>query len=368
MTAFVFKPATRESAKLLIGLCGPSGSGKTLSALRLATGLGGPIAYIDTEQGRALQYAGDYQFMHCVLPPPFSPARYGEIVEAAIKTGAKVVIIDSVSHVWEGPGGILEQVDEARKKSDERNAFSVWAAPKQAHQKLVNRLLQIPAHVILCFRAKEKKGLAPNQRGKMEVVDLGWHPICEQGMVYELTINCLLSAEKKGTPIIDGFDFGKLPYNMSHLLPTGVQISEKTGRDIAAWCASGGAPTLASNRLDALEATITETAAPSLRAAEEPAGGDSPPASPAAPTDEFGLPLLDEPALAPGLYTPDGEVIPRSRTALADWRQAWADEIATKLGAAVWLDKFLPACIATYADKPEAQDWIRRTAAELRGQ
>lgn len=235
--SFTFKPATRESAKLLLGLCGPSGSGKTLSALRLATGLGGTIAYIDTEQGRALQYADDYQFLHGVLPPPFSPDHYREAIDAALAMKPNVVIVDSVSHLWEGPGGILETVDNAKQNGG--NDFAVWAKPKQSHQKFVNRLLQLPCHVILCFRAKEKRGMVKNERGRTEIVNLGWHPICEQSLVFELTVNVLLSSEKKGVPIIDGFDFGKLPFNLASVLPTDKQISEDTGRRFAEWCKSG---------------------------------------------------------------------------------------------------------------------------------
>lgn len=233
---FTFKPATRESAKLLIGLCGPSGSGKTLSALRLATGLGGQIAYIDTEQGRALQYADSFKFLHGVLPPPFSPDSYREAIDAAVAIKPNVIIVDSVSHVWEGPGGILETVDTAKQNGG--NDFAVWSKPKQAHQKFVNRLLQLPCHVILCFRAKEKRGMVKNERGRTEIVNLGWHPICEQSLVFELTVNVLLSSDKKGVPIVDGFDFGKLPFNLVDVLPTNQQISEDTGRRFAEWCKS----------------------------------------------------------------------------------------------------------------------------------
>lgn len=241
---YTFRPATRDAAKLLIGLAGPSGSGKTMSALRLATGLGGPIAFIDTEQGRATQYAGEFDFLHAVLPPPFSPDRYREIIDAAVATRPNVIVIDSMSHEWEGPGGILEMVDEVKEKRDGRGTdFSAWAGPKQSHQKLVNRLLQVPAHVILCMRAKEKRGLTPDPKrpGKTEVVNLGWHPIAEGGLTYELTISALLSSERKGVPIINGYDFGKLPGNMSHLFPLDEQISESTGQRMAAW-AKGSEP------------------------------------------------------------------------------------------------------------------------------
>ena len=46
-----FKKATKKEAKLRCAVFGPSGSGKTFSSLRIATGLGGSIAVIDTARG-----------------------------------------------------------------------------------------------------------------------------------------------------------------------------------------------------------------------------------------------------------------------------------------------------------------------------
>ena len=48
-----FIKATKKQCKLRAGLMGVAGSGKTYSALRLATGLGGKIALIDTERKSA---------------------------------------------------------------------------------------------------------------------------------------------------------------------------------------------------------------------------------------------------------------------------------------------------------------------------
>ena len=48
-----FKKQKKKKAKLRLGITGPSGSGKTYSSLRLAKGLGGKIAVIDTEKGSA---------------------------------------------------------------------------------------------------------------------------------------------------------------------------------------------------------------------------------------------------------------------------------------------------------------------------
>ena len=53
-----FKKATKAAAKLRLGLIGPAGSGKTMTALRVAHGLGGRVAVIDTERGSASLYSG----------------------------------------------------------------------------------------------------------------------------------------------------------------------------------------------------------------------------------------------------------------------------------------------------------------------
>ncbi len=60
--SFTFTKATKSSAKLRAALFGPSGAGKTLTALRIAAGLGGAIAVIDTERGSASKYADRFSF------------------------------------------------------------------------------------------------------------------------------------------------------------------------------------------------------------------------------------------------------------------------------------------------------------------
>jgi len=110
--SFEDRVAIRERVPLLIGLGGPSGSGKTFSALRLATGMqrvtGGEIYFIDTEARRALHYAEQFNFRHVEFKAPFSPLDYLAAIEFCVKKAAGVVIVDSMSHEHEGPGGVLE--------------------------------------------------------------------------------------------------------------------------------------------------------------------------------------------------------------------------------------------------------------------
>lgn len=154
-----FRPATRRSAKPLIGLYGESGSGKTYSALLLARGFVGPkgtIGMIETESGRGEAYAdliaGGYNVLS--IREPFSPIVYGEAIALAEKSNFDALIIDSASHEWEGAGGVLSMAAANQEKGIK--GVLVWQQPKIHHQRhFMLRLMQTPISlVIVCMRAK----------------------------------------------------------------------------------------------------------------------------------------------------------------------------------------------------------------------
>lgn len=254
--SFQFRPATRESVGLLIGLAGGTGSGKTFSAMRLASGicraLGKPrFAVIDTEARRALHYADRFNFDHGELKGPFRPERYTEAIVAADDAGYPVILVDSTSHVWAGDGGVLEmQEDELDRMAGQdyrkREACKVasWIKPKGSHKKMVSRLLQVRAHLILCFRAEPKIEMVKDpQTGKMQIIAKqsltgldGWIPISEKNLPFELTVSFLMMASNPGVgmPI-------KLQEQHRALFPKGQQINETSGEKIAEW-AAGGVP------------------------------------------------------------------------------------------------------------------------------
>src|SRR6185369_14815084 len=163
-----------------VGLMGPSGGGKTYSALRLASGIqrvsGGEIFVIDTEARRALHYADVFSFRHVVFGAPFGPLDYLAAIKYCVDKGAGVIVIDSMSHEHEGPGGVLEMHESETKRlaaawrmSIEKAQMAGWAKPKQDRRKLINGILQMPVNVISCFRAKQKlkirRGEDPQQMG-----------------------------------------------------------------------------------------------------------------------------------------------------------------------------------------------------------
>lgn len=251
--SFQFRPAVRESVGLLIGLAGASGSGKTFSAMRLASGMAGdkPFCVIDTEAGRAKHYADQFRFDHGDMHAPFRPDAYADAITSADKAGYPVIVVDSVSHVWAGDGGVLDwQEDELDRmagddwKKREAVKMAAWIKPKMSHKAMVQKLLQVRAHLILCFRAEQKIEMVRGDNGKMQIVAKqsltgldGWIPVCEKNLPFELTASFLLLAQNPGIPMSI-----KLQEQHRALFPDGKPIDEAAGKRIAAWAAGGAAP------------------------------------------------------------------------------------------------------------------------------
>jgi len=240
-----FRPAIRENVGLIVGLAGGTGSGKTYTAMRLATGIAGdkPFAVIDTESRRALHYADAFRFEHAELRPPFRPDRYAEAIQAADAAGYPVIVVDSMSHEWSGDGGILDWQEEEYQRLGGREATKLlsWSVPKQSHKKMVSKLLQVRAHLILCFRAEPHVEMV-KEDGKTKIVPKtgltglqGWFPVTEKNLPFELTASFLLTADAPGIPRPI-----KLQQQHKALFPLEKPITEESGRLIAQW-ATGGA-------------------------------------------------------------------------------------------------------------------------------
>lgn len=249
---FEDKPAVRDKVPLLIGLMGPSGSGKTFSALRLATGIqavsGGDIYFIDTEAKRGLHYADRFKYRHMEFGAPFGSLDYLAAITHCVRKGAGVVVVDSMSHEHDGPGGVLEQHEQeldrmAGQDYGKRNAMNLiaWAKPKAARRQLISGLLQLNCNFVFCFRAKEKA--KPVKRDNKTVIEnQGWMPIAGEEFVYEQTINCLLLPSSNGVPTWRSDEPGerammKLPEQFRPMFRDGRTLDEDVGALMAEWAA-----------------------------------------------------------------------------------------------------------------------------------
>lgn len=262
-----FHAAKRENIALLLGVAGGTGSGKTMSAMRLAKGLAGGkrFAVVDTENGRASHYADQFEFDVAELRAPYRPERYTELIRKADAAGYPVIMVDSMSHEWAGDGGLLDWHEVEFKRMGGRDAvkLAAWVAPKMAHRKFVSELLQVKAHLILCFRAAERIEMVKNpETKKMEIVPKvtrtgrdGWVPITEKDLPFELTASFLLTEDQPGVP-----QPIKLQEQHRLLVPLDKPLSEETGTALGSW---------AQGETDDVDERVTELVAELLSCAEQ---------------------------------------------------------------------------------------------------
>lgn len=226
MAILQIRPAQREGARLVIGLAGQSGSGKTYTAIKLAYGLAGgdgtKVGFLDSENRRGSLYADIVKspFLIGDLIAPFSPARYTEAIREFQAAGVEVLVIDSISHEWEGTGGCEEIANSAPNK------VIGWATAKTQHKRMMNVLLQSDMHIIVCIRAKEKIDFSDSKNPK----PMGVQPICEKNFMFEMTASLMMEDRGRTQKIT------KVP---SDLLPILGRmegyITEDDGAALAAW-------------------------------------------------------------------------------------------------------------------------------------
>lgn len=256
MSALVFKKATKTDAKLRLALCGPAGSGKTYSSLAIATELGGPIAYIDTEHGSASKYADLFSF-DVIEPDQFDPRELIKTISAAIEAGYKVICIDSLSHYWMGKGGELELVDASAKKA-QNNSFTAWKTVTPIHNELVDKIISAPIHIIVSMRTKTE-WVIEQVGGKAVPRKIGLAPVMRDGIEFEFDVcgdmdqDNTLTVTKSRCPQLAG----KV---INH-------PGKEMARTLKAWCS--GAPALAPTHTAPTTAAPAPVVAPAAPAASD---------------------------------------------------------------------------------------------------
>jgi hypothetical protein len=219
---------SRKKAKMKLALQGPSGSGKSLSALLVAYGLCGnwnKIAVIDSENGSANLYAHKGNYKSLRIDPPFTPEKYIQATKTCEQAGMEVIIIDSVSHEWEGNGGVLDMHSKMVG-----NSFTNWNKLTGRHNAFVQSMLQSNAHIIATIRAKQDYVLN-EKNGKMVPEKVGLKGVQRDGLDFEFTIvfdldikhNAVASKDRTSL-FMDKPDF---------------IITEETGKIIKDWCNAG---------------------------------------------------------------------------------------------------------------------------------
>lgn len=226
------RKASRKAVKIKIGIGGPAGSGKTYSALKMAYGLCGDwekICVVDAENGSAELYSDLGPYWVIPLNTDFSPQNYINAINACVKNGIEVIILDGITPEWEY---LLELQNKFTEADPRKNSYTSWAKITPLHNDFKNAILQAPVHVISTVRKKQEHVMV-NENGRTRVEKLGLADITRDGWDYEVTVNFNLDtshlavASKDRTNLFIGEDI--LPFT----------ITEETGKQIKDWCESG---------------------------------------------------------------------------------------------------------------------------------
>lgn len=225
--------ATRKQSKIKLSISGPSGSGKTYSALRLAYGICNDwsrIAVLDSENYSASLYAHLGEFNVLNLTAPFTPEQYIEAIQLCEGKGIEVIIIDSITHEWNGKGGCLEIHEKETAKMRVPNSFTAWASVTPRHQAFVEAIVRSQSHVICCTRSKTEYVMS-EKNGRQVPQKMGMAPIAREGFDFEVSIHFELDQQHKAFCSKDRT--GLFMHREAFL------ITSEVGKTITEWCDSG---------------------------------------------------------------------------------------------------------------------------------
>lgn len=189
-----FIKATKAKAKLRMAITGPSGAGKTMTALRIASGLGGKIAVIDSEHLSASKYADKFDFDTCDLNGKTNPTQYIEAIREAEAAGYSVVIIDSMTHAWEAT---KEFVDRKKAASNSGNGFTAWADGTKLWNSLQDAIQGSSVDVIATMRSKVDYSQEV-ENGKKVVKKLGMAPEVRDGTEFAYDVVLDMDCDHNG--------------------------------------------------------------------------------------------------------------------------------------------------------------------------
>lgn len=245
--------AQRKKTKLKVGLAGSSGCGKSLSSLVFAYGLvkgehpdwtdeqiWDKIGVIDSENGSAELYT-EYTikstgfrvgtFWTIPISAPFTPEKYIDAIETFEREGFEVCIIDSMTHLWNGQGALLERQGNVAKRTG--NSYTAWREITPVFNRFVDTMLQCNMHIVATIRSKTEYVQEKDEKGRTTIRKVGMAPVFRDGIEYEFSMFMDIDSEhqahvtKDRTGILDDEYFvitGKEAERVAKWLDSGAEM------------------------------------------------------------------------------------------------------------------------------------------------
>ena len=170
------------------------------------------------------------------LAPPYTSERYIALMKAAAEMGYQILIVDSLSHQWNGEDGILQRKEQADARGG--NHFTNWAPFTKEHNEFVSTLLNLPIHVIGTLRTKVIYEVTETggRNNKGTVKKIGTAPITREGLDYEFSLVLELQLDNRALPGKDRT--GLFPPGKS--TPLDLRNAGAVADRLVDWLAKGG--------------------------------------------------------------------------------------------------------------------------------
>lgn len=193
------------------------------------------IGFIGTESARDELYADQFDYDVISLEEnEKNPKGYEAAFDAFIGAGYQVIIIDSLTHLW---NWVQEKVreDEANPKV-KSNGVSLWGKWKKVNKEFQEKILFSQVHVIATARGKDEYVMEQDDKGKWNISKVGVGSQQDKDTEYEFMLTLQIdqkthyaTASKDNTHLWDG-------ENVDH--PARV-ITERDGQAVMDWALNG---------------------------------------------------------------------------------------------------------------------------------
>jgi hypothetical protein len=181
-------------------------------ATALASHKSGKVAVLDTEGRSSLIYAKKFPFKFLSLRDKYSPDSYISAIYAAEDYGYDVLVIDSLSHAWNGAGGVLEIVDQQAAKMG-NNKWAGWSAGRPAQNSLATAIVNTGVHLIATMRSKTQWEIVQGEGKKTEYRKAGLEPIQSDDLEYEFLLSGIVGMDHNlilTKTRMEEFEFGQV--------------------------------------------------------------------------------------------------------------------------------------------------------------
>lgn len=169
----IFQQAKNQQAFIKMGIYGNAGTGKTFTASLIAIGAvkelksDKPVYFFDTETGS--DYVAKRFEQEQIKLLTAKTRSFADLLNAMAiaEKEASVLIIDSVTHVWEE----LKHAWETKLNRDLQ--FQDWRRIKPEWQQFTDAFLNSNLHIIVCGREQDIWSVERDERGRMSPVQTG---------------------------------------------------------------------------------------------------------------------------------------------------------------------------------------------------